>query len=178
MLNAKMLGMLVAAFVAGSFVASPELRVYAANTVFSTDIVDGEVKTADLANNEVTAAKIKDSEVKAAEIAANAVGSSEIAANAVGASEIQGVSKLIFSQCAVSSGTSVPTGATLVWTCSVPGTDSDDIALVTPGAMLNNCFVIVRSVADTDAVNAYIRNDCQSSAGINGSTLSIVVYDT
>ena len=31
---------------------------YAANTVFSTDIVDGEVKTADLANNSVRANKI------------------------------------------------------------------------------------------------------------------------
>jgi hypothetical protein len=176
--NPKLLGLLAVAFVAGSFIASPELRAFAANTVFSADIVDGQVMTADLAGNAVTAPKIKDGEVKAAEIATNAVGSSEIAANAVGASEIQGVSKLIFSQCAVSSGTSVPTGATLIWTCSVPGADSDDTGLVTPGVMLNNCFVIVRSVADTDAVKAYIRNDCQFSAGINGSTLSIVVYDT
>lgn len=59
MIGAKMLGLLVAAFVAGSFVASPELRAHAANTVFSTDIVDGEVKTADLASNAVTAAKVK-----------------------------------------------------------------------------------------------------------------------
>jgi hypothetical protein len=43
----KILG-IVAAFVTGSFVASPELRAYAANTVFSSDIVDGEVKKADL----------------------------------------------------------------------------------------------------------------------------------
>ena len=38
----KWMGLLVAAFVAGSFVASPELRAYAADTVFSTDIVDGQ----------------------------------------------------------------------------------------------------------------------------------------
>ena len=31
---------------------------YAANTVFSTDIVDGEVKTADLDNNAVRSTKI------------------------------------------------------------------------------------------------------------------------
>ncbi|HEV8387687.1 MAG TPA: zinc ribbon domain-containing protein [Nitrososphaera sp.] len=37
------LGFVVAAFVAGSFVASPELRAYAANTVFSTNIVTGQV---------------------------------------------------------------------------------------------------------------------------------------
>ena len=42
MINPKVIGLLVAAFVAGSFVASSELRAYAANTVFSTDIVDGK----------------------------------------------------------------------------------------------------------------------------------------
>ncbi len=31
---------------------------YAANTVFSTDIVDGEVKTADLGDNSVTGGKV------------------------------------------------------------------------------------------------------------------------
>ena len=80
---------MVAAPAAGSFVASPELRAYAANTVFSADIVDGEVKTADLAANAVTARKIRDNEVKAA----------KIATDAVGAAELQGVTKLLFGQC-------------------------------------------------------------------------------
>ena len=53
--TAKWLGVLAVAFVAGSFVASPELRAYAANTIASGDIIDGEVKTADLASNAVTA---------------------------------------------------------------------------------------------------------------------------
>lgn len=88
----------VVAFVAGSFVASPELRAYAANTVRSIDIVDGQVMTADLANNAVTSAKIKDGEVKTDDIAPSAVGSlrikdndvkaQDIAPNAVGTSEI------------------------------------------------------------------------------------------
>lgn len=47
-----------ASLVAGAFIASPELRAYAANTVGSADIIDGQVKTADLANSAVTAAKI------------------------------------------------------------------------------------------------------------------------
>src|SRR5574339_1077138 len=85
----KWLGLLAIAFVSGTFVASPELRAFAANTVFSTDIVDGEVKTADLGSNSVTAAKIKDNEVKAA----------ERATDAVGAAELQGVTKLLFGQC-------------------------------------------------------------------------------
>lgn len=87
--TSKWLAIVAVAFVAGSFVASPELRAYAANTVFSTDIVDGQVMTVDLANNAITAAKIKDNEVKAA----------EIATDAVGAAELQGLTKLLFGQC-------------------------------------------------------------------------------
>ena len=44
MISLKIGGIIVAAFIAGAFVASPELRAYAANTVYSTDIVDGQVK--------------------------------------------------------------------------------------------------------------------------------------
>ena len=42
------------------FVALSSGTAYAANTIFSTDIVDGEVQTADLANNAVTSAKVAD----------------------------------------------------------------------------------------------------------------------
>ena len=42
---------------------------YAANTVFSSDIVNGEVKTADLANNAVTAGKIRNGQVGVADLA-------------------------------------------------------------------------------------------------------------
>ncbi len=34
---------------------------YAANTVFSTDIVDGQVKSVDIGNGEVNSADVKDS---------------------------------------------------------------------------------------------------------------------
>lgn len=43
---------------------------YAANTVFSTDIVDGEVKSADLANNAVRTTKIANRQVTQADLAA------------------------------------------------------------------------------------------------------------
>ena len=91
---------------------------YAANTVFSADIVDGEVKTADLANNAVRSAKIRNEQVlnqdlgvdavdtlkvedeslenldlaplsvREPEIASNSVGTSEITQDGVGAVEI------------------------------------------------------------------------------------------
>lgn len=78
----------VAAFASGSFVASPELRAYAANTVFSTDIKDGEVKTPDLASNAVISAKIKDGEVKTDDIAPSAIGSLRIKDNDVKAQNL------------------------------------------------------------------------------------------
>jgi hypothetical protein len=103
--------MFAAMLMTGAFLASPELRVYAANTVFSADIKDGEVKTPDLANNAVTSAKIKDGEIKTDDIAPSAIGSlrikdndvkaQDIATDAVGASELEGVSKLIFGSCSI-----------------------------------------------------------------------------
>jgi hypothetical protein len=51
---------------------------YAANTVFSTDIVDGEVKNADLANNSVTSTKIYNNSVTSADIRDDNVTSSEV----------------------------------------------------------------------------------------------------
>ena len=76
---------------------------YAANTVFSADIVNGEVKTADLANDSVNSAKITNNTVysgdvrddtlpngglTSADLAANSVGASEIADGAIGPAEI------------------------------------------------------------------------------------------
>ena len=44
----KMLGLLAVAFVAGSFVASPELRAYAAATIGSAEIIDETILKAKL----------------------------------------------------------------------------------------------------------------------------------
>lgn len=78
MINATVVGLLVAAFVAGAFVASPELRAYAANTVGSADIInnsiqsvdikDGEVKTNDIASGAVTGLKIRDGTIRDADV--------------------------------------------------------------------------------------------------------------
>ena len=59
---------------------------YAADTVFSTDIVDGEVKTADIDNNAVTTAKIRANGVREPDIQDGAVGGAAIATSAVGTS--------------------------------------------------------------------------------------------
>ena len=51
---------------------------YAANTVFSSDIVDGEVKTLDIGINQVTTGRIKDGGVGLTDLATGAVDSSKV----------------------------------------------------------------------------------------------------
>lgn len=176
----------VATFVAGSFVASPELRAYAANTVRSIDIVDGEVKTADIANNAVTSAKIKDGEVKTDDIAPSAIGSlrikdndvkaQDIAIDAVGASELQGVTKLIFADCLASySGLAAGTGT--IFDCNVPGAATGDkaIALTNTGIACNG---ITQAFPMPDKVRLVFRNHCLSGTTASSfGQVSIIVYD-
>ena len=56
---------------------------YAANTVFSSDIVNGEVKAVDIAPGAVRTGEILDDEVQNADIAAGAVRSAEIGNNQI-----------------------------------------------------------------------------------------------
>ena len=108
MISLKIGGMVVAAFIAGAFIASPELRAYAAATVTSADIVDGTIQSIDIgsgqvknsdiagsavtgskiASNAVTTNKIADGQVMAADIAADAVSNSKLASNSVTLSKI------------------------------------------------------------------------------------------
>jgi len=53
---------------------------YAANTIRSTDIVDGQVKTADLANGAVTSTKLKDGGVATRDLAGGAVTAGKLGA--------------------------------------------------------------------------------------------------
>src|SRR5207247_10917583 len=96
MISLKVGGIIVAAIIAGAFVASPELRAYAANTVYSTDIVDGQVKNPDLAGNAVTYSKIAPASIDGSKIVDQSIASVDIGPDAVGASELKGVSRLIF----------------------------------------------------------------------------------
>jgi len=167
--TSKWLGLLAVAFVAGSFIASPELRAYAANTVFSTDIVDGEVKTADLAGNAVTAAKIRDNEVKAA----------EIAANAVGASELQGVTKLQYTACSVSLVTTRFPGEVFSTPCAIPGMSGSDKTMVTKEHG-NTCFVLSAATPDDhperDGIIVWLANVCDTNQVPGTITFSVIVY--
>jgi hypothetical protein len=156
----KWLGLLAVAFVAGSFISSPELRAFAANTVGSSDIINESIQSVD----------IKNSEVKA----------SDIATDAVGAAEIQGVTKLLFGQCSLTNGeASVNYAAQSVSTieCTISGVDSDDSAI----AMMSgatSCFEPAAATAASGRVYVQIKNDCNSISDMPGlAKIAIVVFD-
>jgi hypothetical protein len=70
------------------FVAVSTGGAYAANTVFSTDIVDGEVKTPDLATDAVTQPKLRDGAVGRPELANGVVSREKINNGAVDSSKV------------------------------------------------------------------------------------------
>jgi hypothetical protein len=99
----------VIAFVAIAMaVFLPTGVAFAANTIFSTDIVDGEVKTADIAasavttsklvtgavtlaklgGNAVTGPKVKDGSLTGVDLAANTITGANIAPDAIGSAQV------------------------------------------------------------------------------------------
>src|ERR1051325_4266478 len=123
MISLKMGLAMAAMFAAGSFLAPPVQQAIAA--VIATDVqCTGCVGTSDVAGNAITAAKIKDGEVKAA----------EIATDAVGAAEPQGVTKLLFGQCVLTSAESsisIDPGTFLGINCTISGVALGDTAVAT-----------------------------------------------
>ncbi len=89
------------------FVALGGTSAYAANTVFSTDIVDGEVKSVDVGNGEILSADVKDQSLTtfdvstflgadvvdgtltAADLADDSVGFAEIQANSIFGGQVE-----------------------------------------------------------------------------------------
>jgi hypothetical protein len=170
--TSKWLAVVAVAFLAGSFLASPELRAFAANTVRSIDIVDGQVKTADLGNNAVTAGKIKDGEIKAA----------EIATDAVGAAELQGVTKLLYGVCKTTEfeGSAWAIGTANIATCAVNGASpGDNVMAFLSGKQNNICYTASNAWVDSaNTVKVYVQGNCVSGAVPfnTASTLSVMVY--
>ena len=70
------------------FAACTTGAAYAANTIASGDIINGEVKTVDLGNNAVTSAKIADGQVTEADVGQAAVGAAELKNNSVGSPKV------------------------------------------------------------------------------------------
>lgn len=72
-----------------SMLALPALAVVAANTVNSSAIINGQVKTPDLAGDAVTSAKIRNGQVKRSDIALGAIVSGRLADGAVTTAKIR-----------------------------------------------------------------------------------------
>jgi hypothetical protein len=70
------------------FLALSTGAAYAANTVFSTDIVDGEVKTPDLATAGVTSLKLAANSVGGGKVIDHTLTAADLAANSVGSGEV------------------------------------------------------------------------------------------
>jgi hypothetical protein len=160
MINLKMGGIIAAAFIAGAFIASPELRVYAANTVGSSDIIDGSIQSVDIGNGQVKVA--------------------DIGADAVGGSELIGVTKILFGQCKADSteGTFVVgPGGDVDILCSISGVDADDSAIAMRNSG-NGCFEVYETRLESNLVRVAIRNECSTNATVGtGADFSIIVFD-
>jgi hypothetical protein len=156
MINLKTGGIIVAAFIAGAFVASPELRAYAANTVGSSDIIDESILSRDIKNGQVK--------------------KSDIAADAVGASELVGVTKLIFTECAVNNNNVLVHGGTFAFNCHTSGVEVNHKVIATNKN--NGCYGVTRVNSGPDNVNIALSNNCASPIAYGSGTVSIIVYDT
>ena|SRR2546428_6131674 len=88
MVSLKIGGIIVAAFITGAFIASPELRAYAANTVGSSDIINESILSVDIKNGEVKNSDIANGAVSNSKIGAGAVSNSKLATNSVSSSKI------------------------------------------------------------------------------------------
>jgi hypothetical protein len=84
----KVLACIMAAFVAGTFVASPELRAFAAATIGSADIIDGSIQSVDIKNGQVKTADLGGSSVTSSKIASGGVANTDIASNAITSSKV------------------------------------------------------------------------------------------
>jgi len=176
MINPKMVGLLVAAFVAGSFFAPPVQQAIAA--VIATDVqCTGCVGNADIASSAVTNSKIASNAVTSAKITDGTITAADLAADSVAGSEIKGVTKLLFAVCSFSSGTTFAAGQLLTGIgCSVPGAATGD--LVTGTLRVGNpCFIVDRAGGfDTDTIAYDLRNVCSVAASPGSVQTSFIVF--
>jgi hypothetical protein len=165
----------VAAFVFGSFVASPELRAYAANTVGSADIInnsiqsvdikDGQVMTNDVAPSAIGSLRIKDNDVKAQDLAPDSVGSSELA----------GVSNFLFGSCSTTHSTVVVPNGFAIVICPLAGLVGGDNVIVQK-QHANGCFFVINAFAQTNQVQMFMQNICNTNQAPGSMTFSVIAY--
>lgn len=120
---------------------------YAANTVRSSDIVDGQVKNADIGANAVSTGKIHDGAVTKSDIRAGAVDGTKILDGAVGASDVANGSLTLsdLAGAAVNGAVSlsgIPNGRCDQVTFNVGGAAVGDTTIVSTRAAIQNGIVM------------------------------------
>jgi hypothetical protein len=150
---------------------------YAANTVFSTDIVDGEVKHADLAGNSVTSTNIFNGSVLSAEIADGAVGSAEVADGSLTADDLGGnsVNSSEIATDAVGA-TEIANGAIDSGEVSDDSLLDDDLAASSVGASeITNGAVGNADLANSGVTGAKVANNSLTTADVAGADVNGVI---
>jgi hypothetical protein len=153
----------VAAFVSGSFVASPELRAYAAATITSADIVNETIRTVDIKDGEVKSPDIGDGAVRAIDIGADQVTGEEIEGDAI---------------CHVpAASVDIDAGAIIERDCPTKFSGGLDGSFVV--ATLNedlSCFIVSSARGFDDDVIVSIKNSCDTAQTFDGAQVSLLVF--
>jgi hypothetical protein len=147
---------------------------YAANTVFSEDIVNGEVKNVDihsqavgtgkLADGAVTSVKVEDEALTALDLGANAVASSEVLNNSLTTADIAGAD--VSGHVSLSG---VANGRCSNVTLGVSGAQVGQVAIIaTNTAMQNGIIFYALRVSSANHVEAAICN-------LSGTTMTAIV---
>jgi hypothetical protein len=155
----------VAAFVSGSFVASPELRAYAAATITSADIVNETIRTVD----------IKDGEVKSPDIGDGAVRSIDIGTDQVTDEDLEGDTT-----CDVPGfDFEIGAGDTFDHNCATDfsgGLDGTFAIATMNDNIAANCFTVMGAQGFDDEVTVLFKNVCDSAQSFDGAQVSILVF--
>jgi hypothetical protein len=97
----------------------------------------------------------------------------------VGALELEGVTKLLFGQCELTSTEAtgvISAGNSLYVYCTINGVDSDDSAIAALSQQ-NSCFETRKVVAQSNTVSVQMVNECSTSQAIGTSSIAIIVFD-
>lgn len=156
----------VAAFVAGSFVASPELRAYAAATIGSADIIDESIQSVD----------IKNGQVKSVDIATSGVRASDIAKDVVTDYHIEGDERCIVNGFDFK----IDAGNTFEHTCQTVfsgGLGDGSFVLATLNDPIDaNCFTVMGAEGRDEDVIVHFKNLCDTAQPFDGAQVSLVVF--
>jgi len=168
------------------------------NAVGASEIKQGAVRSDEIAVNAVGAPELATNAVGADEIqpmavgsdkiavnavgniqiATNAVGADEIGTDAVGADEIAGISKLIFGECKITSGSLYNAGETKPFTCLVSGLEATDSVVLTMKDQTNECFSVVQSDLTFDgSLRWLLRNNCGNAQTDSGYSVQYIVFE-